>query len=333
MNKILKLMIIAILLLGNLSFFSQPMFAEKNDYSVRPILPENQKADVQSYFDLVVTPDSEQTLKIAIKNNTSSNQKYNVYVNTATTNQNGIIDYSIYNFKKDESMVVSLKDCITLDAPQVDVLANDEKEVAIDLKIPKQAFNGVLLGGVTVEPIVKDSEKGISNVITRTIAIQLSESTEQISPELKVGDVTISQENYRNNIKINLRNVSPIVLTKVTAKITVEKKGEKKPLISQQKEQLSFAPNSRFNLMTEWDREFDPGEYKYTIKLYDESGHKWLFDKDFEIGNVQAENMNKTSVDKKKASHNTWIIYIGIGIAIIIMLGFMLKKEKRGKYD
>lgn len=50
-----------------------------------------------------------QNLQIKITNNSSENTKYSIYVNTATTNQNDILDYSISDFDKDNSMKVSIK--------------------------------------------------------------------------------------------------------------------------------------------------------------------------------------------------------------------------------
>ncbi|MZU11404.1 DUF916 domain-containing protein [Bifidobacterium longum] len=116
--------------------FEQLALADSNDFSVVPVLTENQNPDVLSYFELTVTPNQKQTLKIRIKNNSNESVKYNLYVNTATTNQKGIIDYSITDFEKDESLKLSLKDCLTLKEQYVDVPANSEKEVSLKLSIP-----------------------------------------------------------------------------------------------------------------------------------------------------------------------------------------------------
>ncbi|EMF0110772.1 DUF916 domain-containing protein [Enterococcus hirae] len=116
--------------------FEQLALADSNDFSVVPVLTENQNPDVLSYFKLTVTPNQKQTLKIRIKNNSNESVKYNLYVNTATTNQKGIIDYSITDFEKDESLKLSLKDCLTLKEQYVDVPANSEKEVSLKLSIP-----------------------------------------------------------------------------------------------------------------------------------------------------------------------------------------------------
>lgn len=325
-----KMMLVLVLAFTGLSF-GQLALADSNDFSVIPVLPENQNPDIPSYFDLTVTPNQQQTLQIKIKNNSDKNVKYKLYVNTATTNQNGIIDYSISDFEKDESMKLSLKDYITLKEPLVEVPANSEKEVSLELNIPEAPFEGVALGGITVEPIAEEGNEGVNNLFTRTLAIQIAESNKEIVPELYGGDVLISQENLRNNIKFELRNSTPTIISKVKAEISITKQGDKQPILEQTKEHLSFAPNSKFNLMTEWNGQFEPGKYIYNIDLKDDGENHWEFNKEFEINSEEAERLNKTSVDEKKNSNKKYVLYVTIILLVLIgiILGSTLRKLKK----
>ncbi|WP_317946586.1 DUF916 and DUF3324 domain-containing protein [Carnobacterium maltaromaticum] len=315
--------------------FGQLALADSNDFSVIPVLEENQNPDVPSYFDLTVTPNQKQTLKIKIKNNSNESVKYKLYVNTATTNQNGIIDYSITDFEKDETLKLSLKDCLTLKEQHVDVPANSEKEVFLELSIPETPFEGIALGGITVEPTIEEESEGVNNVFTRTLAIQLTETAKEIAPKLEGGEVIVSQENLRNNVKFELRNITPIIISKVNAEIAITKKGNKNTLLKQTKDQLSFAPNSKFSLMTEWGKQFDPGKYTYSIKLTDGKGNKWSFSKNFEIKAEIAEKLNETSFDEKESLIKDYLKYI-IALLTLIVIGLViwvvskkLKKTKR----
>ncbi|MBO0441285.1 DUF916 and DUF3324 domain-containing protein [Enterococcus sp. DIV0869a] len=294
-----------------------------------PILPENQNTNIPSYFDLNVKPDQKQNLMINIKNNSEENVKYNIYVNTAVTNQNGIIDYSISDFEKDKSMKVSLKDCIVIEEPQVEIPANSEKIVSLALSVPEIPFEGIVLGGITVEPTASEGKEGVNNVFTRTLAVQLSESRETIIPKLESGAVKISQENLRNNIKFELRNTSPTIISKIKAKISIINQRDKKTVIEQTKEPLSFAPNSIFFLMTEWNEQFKPGKYTYTINLSDEEKNKWKFTKNFEIKEEVVKKLNKTSVDQQNSSSNDPFLSITILILIGTLLWLVLKIVKK----
>lgn len=332
MKELIKKIILVLILAFTGLGFGQLALADSNDFSVIPVLPENQNPDVPSYFDLIVTPKQQQTLQVKIKNNSNENVKYKLYVNTATTNQNGIIDYSISDFEKDESMKLSLKDCITLNESVVEVPANSEKEVSLELNIPEAPFEGVALGGITVEPIAEEDNEGVNNLFTRTLAIQIAESTTAIVPELYGGEVLVSQENLRNNIKFELRNSTPTIISKVKAEIAITKQGDKQPILEQTKEHLSFAPNSKFSLMTEWNGQFESGKYVYNIDLKDDEGNKWTFSKEFEIKTEEAEKLNETSVDEKKSSVKDYLLYIVV--LFIVLMGaliWVIRKKMKHK--
>lgn len=321
MNKFIKSSVITIsLVIGFFLSRGSIAIADSNDFSIAPIFSENQREDVNSYFDMVVAPNATQSLAITINNNSSKTQKYNVIINTATTNQNGIVDYSMTDFEKDESMKISLKEIINIENSPIEVEAKSQKDVSFELIIPEESFDGILLGGITVEPFIEKESEGISNLVTRTLAIVLSESDDVIEPELKAGEVMVSQDNYRNNVKLELRNVTATLINRVTAKISIYKKGKSEPVIEQTKEQMSIAPNSKFNLMTEWNDQFDAGSYTYNINLSDEQGHEWEFTKEFEIESEKAKKLNTTSVDDKQDSINYYLLIALVLFCMLVIL-------------
>lgn len=331
LSLVLKKIVLSLFFLWGIVLFSSNVLADGNEFSIDPILPQNQNPEVQSYFDLSVRPSSTQALQVSVKNNSSKAQKYNVSINTANTNQNGIIDYSMDSFKKDSSLKISLKDCLTTMTPQIEIPAGKEKVVEFELKVPQLSFKGIVLGGITIEPLTETNAKGITNVFTRTLAVQLSESNEKVTPNLVAGDVEIAQENQRNNVKLNLRNISPVIISKVTSQISILRKGESKPVLEQTREQLSFAPNSNFKLMTEWESQFEPGDYRYIIKLKDTQGHEWTFKKNFIIASKKADKLNKTSVDKKVSHWMDYILYL-LGALLIVsalIIAFVFKKKDK----
>ncbi|MGC3749127.1 DUF916 and DUF3324 domain-containing protein [Enterococcus faecalis] len=328
MKILIKKVVLVLMFVFSALGFEQLTLADSNDFSVTPVLTENQNPEVSSYFDLTVTPNQKQTLKIKIKNNSNESVKYKLYVNTATTNQNGIIDYSINDFEKDESLKLSLKECLTLKEQYVDVPAHSEKEVSLELSVPETPFEGIALGGITVEPTIKKEADGVNNVVTRTLAIQLAETAKEITPKLEGGKVIISQENLRNNVKFELRNITPTIISKVRADIAITKKGSETTILKQTKDRLSFAPNSKFSLMTEWDKQFDSGQYTYIINLTDEKGNRWSFAKNFEIKEELAEKLNKTSVDRKESFFEKYYILflVLLSILFIVFALFMLNR-------
>ena len=68
--------------------------ANSGGFSVSPVMPENQNPQSSGYFDLNVSPDQQQELVINVTN--TSDVEITVLMNLfpATTNRNGIVDYS-----------------------------------------------------------------------------------------------------------------------------------------------------------------------------------------------------------------------------------------------
>jgi len=92
MKKLLITMTMLVgVLFGGLMTTAQ---AENLNYTVSADLPKNQLNSKVSYFDLKVTPGQTQDLTIQIKNSDNAAHKYVVTPNRATTNDNGVIDYS-----------------------------------------------------------------------------------------------------------------------------------------------------------------------------------------------------------------------------------------------
>lgn len=299
---------------------SSKVFSETSDFSITPILPDNQNVEVQNYFDLKVKPNQKQTLELVVSNTSNELQEYKITVNTANTNNNGIVDYSMSNFKKDKSMKISLKDCFKLEKEIIEIPPNKEKIISMEMTIPPADFDGILLGGVVVEPLIKTSDAGITNHFTRTIAIKLSENEKEIETKLSIGDSVISQENLRNVLKMKFGNIESKLLSIITADITISKKNDSKFLLKDQKQQLSFAPNSNFYLTTNWTEMFSPGEYVYKVIFKDDAGYQWELSKEFHIKKNSAKELNQTSIDKKNFNLQDYLLNKWYPFFMFIML-------------
>ncbi|MDB7088604.1 DUF3324 domain-containing protein [Enterococcus mundtii] len=173
---------------------------------------------------------------------------------------------------------------------------------------------------MTVEPTTEEGSEGVNNVFTRTLAIQLAETAKDIVPKLEGGEVIISQENLRNNVNFELRNITPTIISNVKSEISIKNEEKKTPILEQTKDQLSFAPNSKFNLMTEWNKQFNPGKYTYNINLTDGKGNKWSFAKNFKIKAEVAEKLNKSSVYKKEKFIEKYFMYIVTILTILFIV-------------
>lgn len=327
-KNLLKEIIISFVLLIICLFMStMNVSAEGLDYTVSPILGQNQDDKIKSYFKLKLQPNQQENLQFNLENFSEKPQKFNIKVNTASTNMNGIVDYSRHIFQRDPSMKFSLQELIDNPQSQIEIPGHSKKIVSLKLNMPDTIFDGVLLGGVTIEPALGNKNKEqVSNIYTRTIAIVVSENDKKIVPEIVSGDVRNSQINYHNISKIALRNISPTIIKPVKAHIRVYKSGSEKSLLDQTKYDMSIAPNSQFELPVEWKRKLKTGHYQYKVRL-DTKEKSWFFVKEFEIKSVEAKVLNKQSVDKDSTS----ILYIIVAIVFLVMAALICRKCFKNK--
>lgn len=78
--------------------------------------------------------------------------------NTAITNQNGVIDYSKHGHKKDSSLKYAFSDLIS-PKQEIVIKGNETKKVPFTIQMPKESFDGIILGGFYVQEINKEDKR------------------------------------------------------------------------------------------------------------------------------------------------------------------------------
>lgn len=306
-------------------------------YSVKANLPENQRNKEHTYFDLLMEPKQKQTISITFENNSEKPIELEVNYHTAQTNDNGVIDYKGIKERKDSSLAYDLNELITGDQT-VKLNGNEKKEVLYTITMPEQKFEGILLGGFHIHKKVKESSMNqkvqIKNDYSYVIGIQLTETEEKVTPELKLNTVEPGLNNYRTTLFANLQNTTATMITNMTVTAEVYKEKSKEVLHKTVKNNQSMAPNSNYNFPISWDNQsFQTGKYRLKLNAVDKAGHKWSFNKDFEIKD-NAKKYNEEAVDVKgQVNKNDYIIYVLIFIIIvalvtIVFLLFNLNRKK-----
>ncbi len=335
MKKISSYLLSLFILVG----FVLPISVEaaEMNFSVQAVIPENQVDKGKTYFDLKMSPDQKQDLAITMKNDTSKDVTVEIGVNTATTNDNGIADYSGNSEKKDSTLKYDLSELIEIEK-EVTVPAKGETTVTAHLKMPAETFDGVLLGGFTF--VEKESTENkevqegaqIVNKFAYTIGIQLQETDKLIEPELVLNDVLPGQVNFRNVVQSNIQNTEAAIIKNLTVDGKIFKKDGKEALYEAKRTDLRIAPNSNFNFgISLENEEFKPGTYVF--KGVANSGEKeWKFEKEFTIKSEVAKELNNTAVELDK--DYSLYIYLSIGLVVLILILiilYLLKKIKSNK--
>jgi len=327
------------LLITGLGLFSkvEHSYSAAMDYSVKANIPENQINKNLSYFDLQMRPGSIQKVSLTVKNNSKEELEIMIEPNTAITNQNGVIDYSKHDYKKDSTLKNAFSDIIS-DKQKVVLKGDESKKVFFTIQMPKKSFDGIILGGFNIyrTDIKNETKKSnniqVENVFSYVIGVKLSETDEVVFPKLKLNKVNAGLMNYRTVITANLQNTEAVIINNLDVSARITKEGKKKQLHATKKTNLSMAPNSNFDFPINWDNQkLDPG--KYHLYLTATNGDQtWEFDKMFEIKDTDANAINKSAVDLEK---DYTLLYIGIALtilAVMMLIIILLRKKKRGEH-
>lgn len=321
--------------------------ASELNFAVEPVLPKNQVDDSKSYFDLQLKPGETQTLNVDLKNDTNNAVDVKPIIGRATTNSNGVIEYSSHGEKEyekylDNSIKNDFTKFVTVDS-KVTIPANSTIKVPIKVEMPPKEFSGQLVGGITFEQTnisnkKSDNQTNIVNRYTYVLGIVLQNSTKEVKPSLRLGDVKANQINYRNVITADIHNTTPTFVNQIGVDGFITKKADTKKLykvkqtVSKDTPGKQIAPNSIFSLPfpLEGDK-FKPGDYTLDLTLKSQ-GYKWHFKKDFTIVDKVSNNLNKKDVTVNKIS---WWVISGILLLILLLLSLAIywirKRKSEGK--
>ena len=319
-----------------LLYFSASSFADQNkvSFDAEAILPENQISEA-SYFDLKVQAGIQQKLTIQLTN--TSNRQVNVKVeaNNAVTNSNGAVDYS----KHGEKLLGSPTFEEIASKPQTITLKPQEiRQATFQLDIPKQGFDGTILGGFygyeeTKEKEEKNDGFSLANKFAYTIGAQLSCSDKKIDPEFALSKVKSGLQNGYLTLFATLENKQPVLMSQMQMEAEITKKG-KDGVLHQLSKKISMAPRSKFELPISWENKpLKKGFYELTIHLKDALGKKWTLVKAFEIkGDDEKLNKEAVHVEKEDEPTNTMMyFFLAFCLIVIICLVWYISKLKREK--
>lgn len=322
MKRVVPLLLILLLLIT----VKSEVLADGITYGVKANIPENQIDKKVTYFDLLVKPGDTQSISLTLTNSGPEEIILGIKTNTAATNKNGVIDYSKSEGDKDSSLEVNFSDIIA-GPEEVTLAPNESKDVTFEISIPKEEFQGTVLGGFYIYKIGGETEQEqeqnvqIKNEYSYVIAVKLTESEEKILPELVLNDVKPGLENYRTAVTANIQNIKPTIIDKLHIKAVVTEKGKETVIHQMVKDDMNMAPNSSFDFPISWDNKpLMPGTY--TLKLESTSSEgEWKFEKDFKIDGEVSKELNTEAVELEKDNH--WI-YIVIGVLGLLLVSFIV---------
>ncbi|WP_413485892.1 DUF916 and DUF3324 domain-containing protein [Brochothrix thermosphacta] len=311
--------------------------ASELNFSVNAVIPDNQIDKEKSYFDLKVTPGEKQNLIVKLRNTTDKEIVINPHIQSAKTNKNGVIDYTPNKIKKDDTLKIAMEDIAKV-PKEVTVPPQSEKDLTIEVTMPKDKFDGIILGGIYLKEDTsknkeddKEKDVAIKNEYSYVVALQMRQNNNKVKPMLHMNEVNPETQNARNVIVANIQNSEPMIISKLKIDATVNKKGSKDNLAILKKENLQVAPNSNFNIAVPLEGEkLEAGTYILKMKA-ESAGKEWQFKKEFSISADKATTMNEKDVTLEKATPTMLYIFLGVAFLIVIavVIYFIIRRNKR----
>lgn len=311
------------------------------EFYVSAELPDNQADENVTYFDLRMEPKDEQTIYVKIYNEKKEEIKISIYAANASSNSNGIIDYTIKDVA-DKSLKHPFEKIAEPLNDTVIIPAESSKKVGIKLTMPEDEFNGIILGGLVFTEVRDDEVKenksvSVDNVISYAVAVKLSETDKVIHPEFDLLKIEPRTVDYEPVITHYISNEAPVLSTKMIMTIEVRDAESGIVVATTKNDNVSMAPNSvmPYSLRAK-DAELDAGDYisKVKIEYKDEKGEfkTVAFEKGFSITKEQEKETKEYNSVGETAP--TWaktliISAIALTIAIIVLIIVLIIKRKK----
>lgn len=250
---------------------------------------------------------------------------YSLTIGQAITNGNGVIDY--VGDTNESNTFLSM-----VSFPKtIEVEANSKKEVVGEIRMPKDEFKGLILGGIKVTPIVeKTAESGITNVFSYSLPIALRGEVVEETSTSNLLEVTADQVSNKNVLASSLSLDNPVLLKETKAEIKVYKKDDKELIFSEEKT-IDFTPNAAFSLNSFIQQAFKSGKYVMNMTLT-HGEDTWNLDKEFEISKEESKTYNAGTTEA--SSESSFMMYlilllVVLFLVIAILIIILLKRNKK----
>ncbi|MEG0256528.1 DUF916 domain-containing protein [Vagococcus sp.] len=312
--------------------------AEEQDplgFTYENVHPKNQISD-RDYFELKVNPGDKQTLVTKVTNNSDKTKTIQVTVSDATTSSTGVINYGASKEKLIGEEPLAISEMI--EAPtQIKVKPGETEEIKFKLTVPRAKFDGLVLGGIRLKEITKESTEPIKdgaslqNEYSYIYSISIKENDKKIEPEITSSGAKYSQKAY-----VSINNVRPMIASKVKAETLLMGEDSDKVLKEFKVSDYRIAPNSTLALPLEGTDDLELGKYrtKTTVFIDDK---KWDFENKFEVTKENKEKKQDVLFEETpKEKTINWLVIILIVVSFIATTAgifFIISKSQKKKKD
>lgn len=318
MKKFIIMLFLLILgIIGNGTMAESGQSSE-GTYSVSPISSEHQTKGIEDFYDVRWTPSFTEHFGVFITNHTDKSQIYQLQVNKAHTNKNGIIDYSE---SKGESKTTSY--CLTrmIQLPkEVTVPAGQTQKVEGTLIFPQNEFNGILMAGIHIsEKKSYSTSSTVSNIVSYNLPFVVRGNID-VRPQAKLELDKVNLDSFsstQSSLDVQLSNKKATFLKE--SNFQAEIKNKKGEVIIKQSSKIDITPETQFKYPVKLPLNLTAGEYQLILNVKHAKDH-WEFKQTFHISKEEI----KTIHERTGIKDYSWIIYCII--LFILFIGLLLIK-------
>lgn len=327
------------LLILSITVGSIPASAKDDEllgYAVSAVLPSTQLDKEKTYFYVQTVPGEVQTLEVKVQSTREEPVKLKVEVKDASSESNGEIAYRAPNDKDmhyDETLKEPVSSMIEIEEPEVTVSNFEEKIVHLKVTPPKEHYQGVKLGAVSVGLADMEEKKGVKTGFAYDVGIIFSETGEEFnnSSSLELKSAQAALKNGKKRVLANLQNPEPKVLENLTINAVMKNKKDGKLVKERKAQGYSMAPNSNFDFDLDWGiADLSAGVYVLEMDVKNDF-HNWSFKKEFTITNKQAAKINAESPYRIITPIEVQIASVVLGILMFIVI--VLQYTRRKKWE
>ncbi|HCT96256.1 DUF916 domain-containing protein [Vagococcus sp.] len=313
-----------------LAWTTQPVYADEITFSVSPIFNGNRTENIADYYDMSLSPDSTSEIGIKIKNQDNTPHDYQLSVENAFSNRNGIIEYTSETMSYRQIPPLSTMAKV---AEVVRVEAKSEAIFPISIALPNEMFEGITLGGVRVRK-TDDKEEGeqVVNRYSYLIPVKIHQGNQDYPEEILFKGAALQVVKYDSNLEIVFENVHPVVLKGMNVQITMKRMEQTQaPIQTLYDDEVRMAPETVNHMLLRLNQEeVKAGKYLVTIEAKGKEFHQ-TWTEELEIKASEAKTINENIDMPKKESSKMWLFVVIILILLLIILIQMIVIGRRRK--
>lgn len=315
-----------------LFFFPEGMQASETSkqegFYVKALFPDNQREEINTYYDLVVEPNRTQEVQLAIVNNTKNFKQFSVTIENCFTNDDLSIGYG--NLKKyDPTLKVKLTDLVTVLAT-AKMEPHQTKHLAFTIKTPEKPFKGIVLGGIRVTEASEEQQAsgGVTNLFSYVLPIKMRMNKEPAKQELVFKEILVKKNKYATELRASLQNPQPTLLSDLTLTTKVFEGKEQKTLVEKTVKNRQVAPNSSFYPKIDLaEKTLQPGKYRVEVSVSGKQlSETWK--QTITLKNDEIKKLTKGfQVKNKLTEYGEIISFCGLGLFLLVIVLLIWKRK------